>query len=187
MKYNFDQIWEDFSGKIRAYISGRVSDSSHIDDILQEVFIKIHLHLDGLKGDSKIPSWIFKIAHNTVIDFYRKQKATLLPLHEGYSAKDESCDSAACEIASGLEDIVYALPEKYAKALILVEFSGLSNKEASHKLGISVSGVKSRVQRGRKMIKDSLMRCCHFVFDRFGTILDYHPVTCCCCREDSKE
>jgi RNA polymerase sigma-70 factor (ECF subfamily) len=83
--------------------------------------------------------------------------------------------------------MVYTLPEKYAKALILVEFSSLSYKEASQKLGISVSGVKSRVQRARKMIKDSLMRCCHFVFDRFGTILDYHPVTCCCCREDSKE
>ncbi len=187
MKYNFNQIWEDFSGKIRTFISRRVSNPSHIDDILQEVFIKIHLHLDKLEGDSKISSWIFKIAHNTVIDFYRKQKAILLPLHEEYSAKNESCDSAACEIASGLEEMVYTLPEKYAKALILVEFSGLPYKEASQKLGISVSGVKSRVQRARKMIKDSLMRCCHFVFDRFGTILDYHPITCCCCREDSKE
>jgi len=187
MKYNFDQIWEDFIGKIRVFISRRVSNPSDIDDILQEVFIKIHLHLDELEADSKISSWIFKIAHNTVIDFYRKQKAILLPLHEGYSVKNESCDSAACEIASGLEEMVYALPEKYAKTLILAEFGGLSYKEASQKLGISVSGVKSRVQRGRKMIKDSLMRCCHFVFDRFGTIIDYHPITCCCCREDSKE
>jgi hypothetical protein len=48
MKYNFDQIWEDFSGKIRTFISRRVSNPSHIDDILQEVFIKIHLHLDKL-------------------------------------------------------------------------------------------------------------------------------------------
>jgi RNA polymerase sigma-70 factor (ECF subfamily) len=187
MKYNFDQTWEDFSGKIRTFISRRVSNPSYIDDILQEVFLKIHLHLDGLEGDSKISSWIFKIAHNTVIDFYRKQKAILLPLDEEYSAKNESRNSAAYEIASGLEEMVNTLPEKYAKTLILVEFSGLSNKEASQKLGISVSGVKSRVQRARKMIKDSLMRCCHFVFDRFGTILDYHPITCCCCREDSKE
>jgi RNA polymerase sigma-70 factor (ECF subfamily) len=82
MKYNFDQIWEDFIGKIRAFISRRVSNPSHIDDILQEIFIKIHLHLDELEVDSKISSWVFKIDHNTVIDFYKKQKAILLPLHE---------------------------------------------------------------------------------------------------------
>jgi len=90
--------------------------------------------------------------------------------------------SAEQEIASGLREMVESLPEKYRQALLLVEFEGLSQIKLAKKLGISVSGAKSRVQRGRRMIKDALMRCCHFEFDKYGTIIDSHPITCCCCN-----
>jgi RNA polymerase sigma-70 factor (ECF subfamily) len=62
----------------------------------------------------------------------------------------------------------------------MVEFEGVSQTELADRLGISVSGAKSRVQRGRKMLRDILMKCCHFEFDRYGTIIDYYPHCCCC-------
>ena len=102
----------------------------------------------------------------------------LVPLHDGVAAPDDTCDSPACEIASGLEDLARSLPPKYAEAVLMVDFSSLTFDEAARQLGLSVSGAKSRVQRARKMMKDSLLRCCHFVFDRFGTIIDFYPASC---------
>jgi len=65
------------------------------------------------------------------------------------------------------------LPQKYLEALELYEFQGLSQKELSEKLGISYSGAKSRVQRGRKKLKYLLEGCCHIESDRYGNIVDF--------------
>jgi len=65
----------------------------------------------------------------------------------------------------------------------MVEYEGMTQKEYAEKICISISGAKSRVQRARGMLKDLLMRCCHFEFDSYGTIIDYHPIACCCCSE----
>ena len=190
MKSSIEQIWKDFSKGLRAFIAGRVSNDSNVDDILQDVFVKIHMNIDSLEDDTKIRSWIFQIARITVIDYYRKQKngpgyIDAIPIED--TADDSPMyemleESPAREIASGLRGMVDELPEKYSQALYLVEFQGLSQVELAKRLGISVSGAKSRVQRGRQMIKDSLMNCCHFEFDRYGTIIDYYPVCCCCCH-----
>jgi RNA polymerase sigma-70 factor (ECF subfamily) len=190
MKYGTEKIWEDFSGKLRTFIRSRVSNPSHVDDILQDVFIKIHERIDTLREDAKIQGWIFAIARNTIIDYYRKRKiifedidAVSLTDHGALDAVDEAIyENPSREIASGLRGMVEALPEKYARALLLVEFDGLSQTGLARRMGISVSAVKSRVQRGRRMLKDALMQCCHFEFDRYGTVVDVRPVSCCCCR-----
>ncbi len=82
--------------------------------------------------------------------------------------------------------MVTDLPEKYAQALQLVEFDGFSQVELAQKLGISILGAKLWVQRGCQMLRDSLMRCCHFQFDRHGTIIDYYQRACCCCHPSAQ-
>ncbi len=189
MRYDTEHIWKDFSGGIRSFISFRVSNPSYIDDIMQEVFIKIHSSIGTLKDGSKIRSWVYQIARNTIIDYYRKHKVQLENIEdltvkdgEALTVIDEIEDEVPeKEIAAGLKGMIDALPEKYSQALLLVEFQGLSQVELAETLGISVSGAKSRVQRARQMLRDSLMRCCHFEFDRYGTIIDFRPNPCCCC------
>ena len=97
-------------------------------------------------------------------------------------------DSKVCEtpeqhIASGLTEMINALPEKYAQALNMVEIGGLSQVQLAKELNVSVSGAKSRVQRGRRLLKDSLLECCHYEFDRYGTIISYHSKSCCVCNK----
>jgi RNA polymerase sigma-70 factor (ECF subfamily) len=77
--------------------------------------------------------------------------------------------------------MIDSLPSHYREALLLTEYEGLSQKDLADRLGISISGAKSRVQRARAMLRDLLMECCHFEFDRYGTVIDYHPIACCCC------
>ncbi len=180
---SFATIWEEFSDRIRGHIAARVADPSTVEDLLQEVFLKIHRHMDDVKEESRLAGWIYTIANNAVADFYRRKKVTTAELPEEVPAREESDDCPECEIAAGLEEMAQALPPAYARAVTLVDFQGLSFSEAAAELGVSVSGAKSRVQRARGMIRDSLLRCCHFIFDRYGTIIDYYPA-CCCCTKD---
>ena len=204
MAKDTESIWKVCSKGLKSFILKRLSDPSLADDILQEVFLKIHSKIDSLKDDTKICSWIYSIARNLIVDYYRQRKTSFVDIdtiHLADEADDENPNisivideaivsltyeekeqSAAQEIVAGLRDMVESLPEKYSQALLLVEFDGLSQIELAKKLGVSVAGAKSRVQRGRQMLKDMLMRCCHFEFDKYGTIIDSHPVKCCCCN-----
>ncbi len=190
MEYNTEQIWEELSLALRSFISRRISDSSQTEDILQDVFIKIHSNIDLLKENTKIRSWVYQIARNTIIDYYRKQKIKLedideIPLEDEKALNDINNMielEPAQKVAAGLRGMIDDLPEKYSQALYLVEFEGLTQVELADKLGISVSGAKSRVQRGRQLLKDSLMKCCHFELDRYGAIINIHPICCCCCH-----
>lgn len=179
-----EKIWMEFSARIRAFIRRSVSDSAAADDLLQEIFLRIHSRIDSLRDETRIRSWVYQIARNVIIDHYRSRRdETALP--DGIPAR-ETCDDATAEdeIASGLRAMAEDLPDKYREALILSEFEGIPQNELAERENISVSGMKSRVQRGRQMIKDSLMRCCHFEFDRYGTIIDMYPASCCCCCPD---
>lgn len=190
MEYSTEQIWEEFSSALRSFISHRVSSPFQTEDILQDVFVKIHSNIDMLQESTKIRSWVYQIARNTIIDYYRKQKIELEDITE-IPLEDEAAINnindivdlePAQKVAAGLRGMIDELPEKYSQALYLVEIEGLSQVDLAKRLGISVSGAKSRVQRGRQLLKDILMKCCHFELDRYGKIINYHPNCCCCCH-----
>jgi RNA polymerase sigma-70 factor (ECF subfamily) len=175
--YQTENIWKEFSGKLKGYIAKRVNDAMSVDDILQDVFLKIHSNLHSLKDNSKLQSWIYRIARNAVVDYYRSHRTGYV-LPDDLTEPEESSSAEPSEkLADGLKEMIRLLPPKYSKALILTEFEGLTQVELARNLGLSVSGAKSRVQRAREMLKDIFYECCHFEFDRRGTVIDYHPVT----------
>lgn len=182
-------VWEEFSARLRGFIRSRVDDPDDAEDILQDMFIKIHNSLGGLQDEERLQPWLYRIARNAVNDYYRTRKERLplaetIPAEDGWEAGWQEPDPEA-ELASGLRLMMQCLPEKYSQALILTELEGMKQRELADRLGISLSGVKSRVQRGRDMLRDELLDCCHFEFDRRGTIIDYHPRPDCCRRRRS--
>jgi RNA polymerase sigma-70 factor (ECF subfamily) len=180
-------IWIEFSDVIKAFILKRVDDKTIAEDILQDVFIKIHTKIDSLKDQTKLHSWIFQIARNTINDYYRKVNILSTESENEIAENIIDDNESMNKIAEGLHDLMDELPEMYCDALCKTEFDGLSQVDYAKQNGLSSSGAKSRVQRGRNMIKDMLMKCCHFQFDKYGTIIDYHPITCCCCHQHSEE
>jgi RNA polymerase sigma-70 factor (ECF subfamily) len=103
---------------------------------------------------------------------------------ETLPAEDEVIEPDAADIlASSMREMVEALPDPYRQALLLTEYEGLTQAELAERLGISLSGAKSRVQRARQKIKDELLACCHFEFDRYGRVIDYWEHCCCCAGE----
>jgi RNA polymerase sigma-70 factor (ECF subfamily) len=173
MSDTIERIWQSYHAGLRGFIRSRVGDDSAVDDILQEVFMRIHAHIGSLEDGGKIKGWIYSITRNAVIDHYRARK-TLEPLPEGLAAPEiDANDQARQDIESCILPLIERLPDKYRQALVLSEIEGLPQRQVAEELEISLSGAKSRVQRGRAMVKDLLSACCRFEFDRRGTMVDY--------------
>ena len=179
-----EQLWETFSGPLHQFIQRRVRDPHSAEDILQDVFLKIHTHIDTLRTHERLTSWIYQITRNAIADYYRAQRPTAELTETIPVAEELVDDDAVRELSPCVAAMVEELPEAYREALRLTEYQGLSQKAMSERLGISFSGAKSRVQRARAKIKEQLLNCCHFQFDYAGRIIDYQS-RCACCASGS--
>jgi len=169
-----EAIWKEYHSKLLAFIIKRVENYDIAEDILQEAFIKIYSHVDTVDEDLKLERWIFKLVNNLVIDHYRTRKQfDPLPV-ELINDQSQPNEYAIQELEGCLQPMIKKLPEKYKQALVLFETQGISMKETSKALGISISGTKSRVQRGRNLLKGMLYECCQFETDSAGKVLDYN-------------
>jgi len=171
-----DCIWQKFNLLLKKFITKRVANEQDADDILQDVFIKIHKNLEFLMDESKIDAWIFSIARNAINDYYRnnsnKREITELSAEFKYDDVQEE-QTANTKMAQCLKTLVADLPEIYREAITLTAFQNMTQKELSVKLNISLSGAKSRVQRARKKLKQMLLDCCYLEIDNRGNIIDY--------------
>ncbi len=75
------------------------------------------------------------------------------------------------------------MPEKYSKALILSDIEGVKQELIAKKLGLSVSGAKSRIQRARKMLKDYFLKCSEFKYDSRDRLIEFYPKSPSCICE----
>jgi RNA polymerase sigma-70 factor (ECF subfamily) len=180
-----EEVWESFHRKLTAFLKLRVRDPETAQDLLQEVFIRVHANLGCLRNPEKLESWLYQITRNILIDYYRSPKTGPKMVTPAAMEADFTGQDLNAYFASSLRAMVDTLPEPYRQALILTAFGGISQADLAQKLGLSFSGAKSRVQRGRQMLRDRLYQCCHFELDRYGTILEYYE-RCCCCGSEPK-
>jgi RNA polymerase sigma-70 factor (ECF subfamily) len=169
-----EKLWAEYRAALRRFIRKRISDEASVDDLLQDVFLKIHAKIGTLKDRRQIRGWLYQVARNAIIDHYRGRGRTEA-LPEEIAIPSKSDRLALTELAECVRPMIERLPEPYREALILSELEGLTQKEVGKKQGVSLSGAKSRVQRGREKLKEMMMACCHVEFDRRGGISDYFP------------
>ncbi len=173
MTDNIEMVWKEYHENLLSFIRSRVGDAVAAEDILQDVFVKIYTKIDSLKQNAKLKSWIYQITRNAIIDFYRThKKMEELPQMLSALEMDQS-EKARQEIEACLAPMIKTLPEHYREAVMLSEIEGMTQKDVAVKQGLSLSGAKARVQRGRKMLKEMLFGCCSFEFDHQGNMMDY--------------
>jgi RNA polymerase sigma-70 factor (ECF subfamily) len=183
MNLNIEDIWIMFGDRLKSFILSKISDEMAAEDILQEVFIKIHSNIDSLKDDSKIQSWIFQITRNAIIDHLRTIKKTNQDLPIADEVEEDNSSEFMADTLKDMVKKMEELPAEDCEALCLTELGGMSQKDYAKKAGISYSGAKSRVQRAKIKLRDLLMKCCHYQFDKYGTVIGISPAGCCCCKE----
>lgn len=143
---NTNKIWEEFREPLKRFIARRVKDEHDAEDILQNIFLKIHNSIDHLKDESKLHAWVYQITRNAIIDYYHHRKV-MVPLSDmpedlETDVPAADIDNTVNEIASCLKPMIHRLPEKYRQAIILTEFEGLTQKE----LGGEIRAVAIRSQ-----------------------------------------
>jgi RNA polymerase sigma-70 factor (ECF subfamily) len=175
---SLDQIWRDYHSGLLGFIRRRIGHADLAEDILQDVFVKAYSRLDTLADADRIQSWLYQIARNTIIDYYRTCKSAE-PLPEEIAQWQEHNDEEWRELGKCVLPMIETLPEGYREALRLSEIDGLPLKEVAQRLNLSLPGAKSRVQRGRERLKSAFLDCCHVKFDRHGTPIDWWPKKGC--------
>jgi RNA polymerase sigma-70 factor (ECF subfamily) len=174
-----EEIWEKLHRKLRGFFLKRVSDEGIAEELLQMTFLKIHENLGNVNSVERISAWTFQVARNVLIDHYRSQARAAEESAQEIEADSPEEGNLNEEVAGWLPSMIKKLPEKYREALILYEIEGVPQQAIADQLGISLSGAKSRVQRGRSKLKDILLDCCSFQKDRFGNFIDYERKSCC--------
>ncbi|MDV6285424.1 sigma-70 family RNA polymerase sigma factor [Rhodococcus jostii] len=177
---DLDQLWRRFSSDLRAFIARRVSRPEDADDILSIVFLRMAKSLDNLREQDRILGWMYAITRNAITDYYRsaphrRELAVDSVPDNRPDGEPDADETAEKELASCLVPMLSGLPAEQAAAVRMVDLDARTNVAAASEVGISVSGMKSRVQRGRAALQAQLHACCQISQDRTGHVHDYQP------------
>ena len=169
-KMEFNTIWEEFKNPVENFIKIEINDVGAVDDILQEVSIKL---LDNINRKTKInnyQTWIFQVTRNTISDYYRQKKkqSRYLPASTDMTSATNNC---VCDLSDFV--IKNYLPEKYGTPLYLSDIEKIPQKEISKILNLTLTATKSRIQRGRKKLKELILECVDLSYNSRGQITGY--------------
>jgi len=179
----FDAGVTEFRAKLHGFIRRRVRDEATADDLTQETLLKVYRSRAALRDGQRLEAWLYRIARTTLIDFYRRQRPSdELPAAVAAEPPDEIARLREAVIVS-MRRFLEELPEAYREPVRLAELEGLPLAKIALRSGLSLTAVKSRVQRGRAMLKKKLQDCCRFEFDRQGKVIGWEkrlakPCTC---------
>lgn len=182
-------VWHVLSDDLRAFIRSRVRHESDADDILQDVFVRVLEKIGSLREAERLESWVYQVARNVIADFYRRQTPRPTEAVEEVADRNENSRGTNQNdaIAKWLSLMISNLPKKQRDAVQMYEIEGLPQSEIAQRLSISLSGAKSRVQRGRNRLEEMLRGCCQFELDRRGNVIECRPATVDCCEQVSCE
>ena len=170
-------VWTELGAKLRRFVGSRVNDPHAADDITQDVMLKVQTQLDALPPEDKLPAWVFAVARHSLIDYYRaravRDRADVAAVEPPATGEDDERRETIRELTPCLTRMVEELPEPYRDAMKLAHFEGLVQQEVADRLGISLSGAKSRVQRARQMLREMILDCCRIDRDGRGNVINY--------------
>jgi len=176
------EIWANCYQELKQYIHRRTGNPSDTEDILQNVFLKIIENIDKVSNAENLRQYLYAMVRNAIADFYKKEKSHSLEIDIPENVSDTSSENTLTQLIAQnwIVPYIQSLPPKYRDALMLSEIEGLSQIELADRLGISYSGAKSRVQRGREKLKAIILECCHLESDKYGNILNVRKNNCSC-------
>ena len=173
---NIEYIWKEYRTALKRFLNAKISNEADVDDLLQDILIKTYNNLATVKTQKSVKSWLFQIANNTIIDYYRKKGRVHDANIEGYWPEDD-VQGATIDLSNCISPFINALPDENASLLTAIDVNNQSQKEYAEQLGISYSTLKSRVQKSRSLLKKVFDDCCHFKIDKIGNVYDYEVKT----------
>ena len=188
-------LWTDLHARLRGFVGRRIGDPYAADDIAQEVLLRLHRSMGELRVEDRLDAFAYRIARNAIIDHYRSRasaketsaESDYLASHidaDGDTDPDPDGDGPRQALARCLAPLIRQLPDPYREALTLTDLGKLSQIEAAEIVGLSVPGMKTRVQRARAQVHELLTGCCAVALDDSRHITDVQRTGPCACRRE---
>lgn len=174
-----ETVWREFGESLRGFVRGRVNNADDADEIVQEVFVRLHRNIAEIDEPA---GWMYRVARNAIIDFYRsahqRREVTSAPdVLPELPALEDVDDVVWQRFVESVGPLMSGLSDLDREALSLVDLQGVSQAQVARDLGISNSGLKSRVQRARGKFRAALEACCEIELDARGRLIDMTPRT----------
>jgi RNA polymerase sigma-70 factor (ECF subfamily) len=169
---NTKLVWETYADDVKRFIFSKTKNKDVTNDLVQEVFIKVHTKITTLQKVELLKSWLFTIAKNTVLDHYRSSQKKVNTEQDNIEIVDE--DTPILNEHSEedcLYGIVTKLPKKYRDPLFMSDIKGMKQAVIADVLKLPLPTVKSQIQRARKMIAQGYMNCCGFELNDKGFLV----------------
>ena len=180
-EFDFQKVHDDFRPRILRYLTRMVGEGE-AEDLTQEVFARISRALKSFRGESKLSTWVYKIATNVAVDRLRRSSSLPgyekqmniedIPEMEEYKEiwTDERTPSTEervirQEMNGCIREIIETLPESYRSVIILSELEGFKDAEIADILGLGLQATKIRLHRARTRLKEELKTACVFYRD----------------------
>ncbi|KUI01999.1 sigma-70 family RNA polymerase sigma factor [Mycobacterium sp. IS-3022] len=182
-----DQMWRDILPQLQTFVRRRIADPNRADDLLADILLRIHQNVGALNDEEKLPNWALRIARNAIVDEYRRagrnreHPVSTLSERSDPALTDDDEPAALHELSACLRPLLAGLPVEQRMAVEMIDLDGVSQAEAAQRAEVSLSGMKSRVQRGRRRLAELLGQCCALTLDARGMPMDYEPPPGCEC------
>jgi RNA polymerase sigma-70 factor (ECF subfamily) len=167
----------ELAAAIRAFVARRAGSPHDVDDITQETLLRMYRSAPKLRDEQALEGWMYRIARSAIIDHYRRSAARPRPVDPDHVERALPVQSPAPHdpaqmLGACLEPLLARIPDNYRTALQLTDLGDLTQDQGAARLGLSTSGMKSRVQRGRRMLRDEIVKCCRIELDARGALAD---------------
>jgi RNA polymerase sigma-70 factor (ECF subfamily) len=189
-----DPMWREVIAQLRTFVGGRIADPGRAEDLVGDILLRIHQNLGSVDDQERLADWVSRVARNAVIDEYRRAaraREHLLATPSDAAAMDAAAvpepeveDGSAVldELSRCLRPLLAGLPRDQRRAVEMIDLDGMSQAGAARKEGVTLSGMKSRVQRGRRRLAELLGQCCALSLDARGVPMNYTPSPGCDCN-----
>lgn len=184
--------WKTLDAAVRRYVRSQVADAALVDDLTQDVLVKLHRHLGRLRDKEKLAGFVRRTARSVVVDHFRRHRPAS-PVSDELPgelfAVEPSEPDPAHVLSRWVASRVEHLPDRYREVLRRTELEGQTLRQVADALGVPYSTIKSRVQRGRALLHADLLACCAVEVDARGrvTTFDPRPSGCACASRSGRE
>ncbi len=145
---NFEVVYETYFFRVYRYIASRLEDANEVEDVVSDVFLKVMVKLDQFRGEN-LTSWLFTIAHRTLLDTYRRRQPQLVELEDDTVADTHSPEQSFILHESNTEMLehIRALSTRRQEVITLKFYGQLRNRDIAEVLGINEQSVASHLHR----------------------------------------
>lgn len=175
-------VFVTLRNSLRNYLRRQVDDLSVTEDMVQDIFVKAMTTINANRAPANLTGWLYAVARITVADYYRSKRLDVTELDEDLPCPQQINDELLHrELATCLRPLATQLPAIYRDTLLATDFDGRTMSSFAQEQGLSLSAIKSRTSRARKMLKEKLLECCHVELSG-GLVTDYRHRTSSACE-----